>query len=127
MWTLDSYVALKGLRESLHEVLLGEPVPADFELDGVPENMILVVTELATNALSHASPPTVVELRRAGLTFILDVTDHAPHIVPELRQSRVTDVGGRGLQLAQELALDLGWYVRDGVKHVWAEFCLPPR
>jgi hypothetical protein len=27
-----------------------------------------------------------------------------------------------GLRLARKLALDIGWYVVDGTKHVWAEF-----
>jgi two-component sensor histidine kinase len=102
-------------------------MPAGQELDQVPEKMILVATELATNALAHARPPTVVELRRTGKTFVLDVTDDDPATPPEITEARPTDSGGRGLRLARDLALDIGWYVEKGVKHVWAEFSLPPQ
>jgi serine/threonine-protein kinase RsbW len=124
-WTLDGSAQLKLLRAALHEAVLGEPVPGGKRLDAVPEKMLLVATELATNALTHAHPPTVVELRRTGDTFILDVTDDDPDTEPEIAETGSTRSGGRGLRLARELALDIGWYTEGGVKRVWAEFALP--
>jgi serine/threonine-protein kinase RsbW len=126
-WKLDSYAELKLLRAALHEALLGEPVPADRELDGVPQKMLVVATELATNALTHARPPTVVQLGRTDHTFILDVTDDDPTAQPKIAASRPLQAGGRGLRIARELALDIGWYTGQGIKHIWAEFSLPPR
>ncbi|GIF00426.1 ATP-binding protein [Paractinoplanes rishiriensis] len=124
-WTLDSYGQLKLLRAELRAALLGEPLPPGRDLDEVPEKMVLVATELATNALTHAHPPTVVELRRTEQTFILDVTDDEPDTPPEIADSRPLGAGGRGLRMARELALDIGWYSERGVKHVWTEFSLP--
>ena len=38
---------------------------------------------------------------------------------------RPPGAGGLGLQLAGKLALEVGWYVEGGIKHVWAEFPIP--
>jgi two-component sensor histidine kinase len=124
---LDSYVQLKLLRAALHKALLGQPVPAGRELDGVPQKMLVVATELATNALAHARPPTVVQLLRTDHTFILDVTDDDPTTQPQISESSPLGAGGRGLRIARDLALDIGWYTDRGTKHIWAEFSLPPR
>jgi serine/threonine-protein kinase RsbW len=126
-WVLDSFSELRALRASLHKTLTGEPLPDGDHLDEVPEKVAVVATELATNALDHARPPTVVQLRRTDHTFILDVTDDDADTAPEIVEDRAPGAGGLGLQLAHRLALDIGWYVDDGVKHVWAQFGIPPR
>jgi serine/threonine-protein kinase RsbW len=124
-WTLDSFGQLRTLRASLHEALTGEPLPDGGELDEIPEKMALIASELATNALAHGKPPTVVELRRTDRAFILDVADEAPNAEPEFAEGRAPGAGGMGLRLARDFALDLGWYVADGVKHIWAEVDIP--
>jgi hypothetical protein len=121
-WVLDTPAELKLLRASLYEALTGEPFPDQAELDDVPEKMVLVATELATNALRHGLPPTVVRLGRAGDDFVLDVSDQDPRIIPEFAEARPPGAGGLGLQVARKLALDIGWYIADGTKHVWARF-----
>jgi serine/threonine-protein kinase RsbW len=77
-WVLDSPVQLRSLRASLHEAITGRPLPAGAELDEVPEKVVLVATELATNALRHGLPPTIVRLGRHDEVFVLDVADHSP-------------------------------------------------
>jgi hypothetical protein len=121
-WVLDSPGELKVLRASLYKALTGRDFPKNAQLDDVPEKLVLVATELATNALRHGLPPTIVKLGRAGNRFILDVADHQPQVPPALADDRAPGEGGLGLQLARKLALDIGWYVLDGTKHVWAEF-----
>ncbi len=121
-WVLDSAAQLKLLRASLHEALTGKVLPAGAALDEIPEKVVLVATELATNALRHGLPPTIVRLGRAGDTFVLDVVDHAPEAVPEVAEDRALGRGGLGLQLARQFSLDMGWYLDDDTKHVWAEF-----
>jgi len=124
-WVLDSFVELRSLRSSLHKALTGEPLPDGGFLDQVPEKVAVVATELATNALAHARPPTTVHLLRTDDQFILDVADEDPAAFPEFAEGRPAGAGGLGLQLIRDLALDLGWYVDGDVKHVWAQFPIP--
>ncbi|MEU8607517.1 ATP-binding protein [Actinoplanes sp. NPDC048791] len=124
-WVLDSPVQLRSLRASLHEAITGQPMPAGAELDEIPEKVVLVATELATNALRHGLPPTIVRLGRHDLVFVLDVADHSPDTVPVYADDRPPGAGGLGLYLAKKFALDLGWYIEDHTKHVWAEFPVP--
>jgi two-component sensor histidine kinase len=106
----------------LQQALTGEPLPEGEILDELPEKVAVVATELATNALAHARPPTVVQLRRTYDAFLLDVADEDPAAFPELTEDRPPGAGGLGLRLVRDLALDFGWYVEGGVKHVWARF-----
>jgi len=125
-WVLDSPEQLRVLRAALHEAITGQPLPAGARLDEVPEKVALVATELATNGLRHGLPPTIVRLGRTKQCFILDVADHSPDVVPKYTDDRPPGAGGMGLQLAKKFALEIGWYVEDDTKHVWAEFPLPP-
>jgi serine/threonine-protein kinase RsbW len=124
-WVLDSFTELRSLRSSLHQALTGEPLPDGGFLDEVPEKVAVVATELATNAIAHARPPTVVRLRRTDDSFILDVADDEPATSPEYAEDRPLGAGGLGLQLVRDLALDIGWYIDGSVKHVWARFAIP--
>ena len=120
-WVLDSPAQLKLLRAALNEALYGVSQTPE-ELDGVPEKMVLVATELATNALRHGFPPTTIRLGRAGDRFVLDVADQNPDEIPEYAEGRALGRGGLGLQLARDLSLEIGWYIVGDSKHVWAEF-----
>jgi serine/threonine-protein kinase RsbW len=124
-WVLENPTQLRTLRASLHEAITGQPLPAGAELDEIPEKVVLVATELATNALRHGLPPTIVRLGRHDAVFVLDVADHSPDVVPHYADDRPPGAGGLGLQLAKQFALDLGWYIADDTKHVWAEFPVP--
>lgn len=120
-WTLDSYVGLRGLRASLHDVIAsGEATGA--KLEDIFNRMAVVATELATNALRHGLPPTVVRLLRDGDRLILDVADHDLSAAPEVVDGRPPGAGGLGLQLTQTFAGEVGWYMADATKHVWASF-----
>jgi anti-sigma regulatory factor (Ser/Thr protein kinase) len=124
-WVLDSFTELRALRASLHHALTGESLPDGGVLDEIPEKVAVVATELATNAIAHARPPTVVQLRRTEEAFILDVADEDPDAFPEFAENRPRGAGGLGLQLARDLALEIGWYVDGKLKHVWAQFPIP--
>jgi serine/threonine-protein kinase RsbW len=124
-WVLDDAAQLGSLRASLYEALIDEPMPEGGVLDEIPEKMALVATELATNALKHARPPTEVRLHRTEHVFVLYVIDHDVDDLPVARQASTSTPGGFGLHLAGDLAGDLGWYVDDHTKHVWAQFPIP--
>jgi hypothetical protein len=121
-WLLMGSADLRELRADLHQVLTGENLLEGEKLDEVPEQMALVATELATNALRHGLPPTIVTLLSAEECLVIDVADHDLTTVPELVDTRPVGSGGRGLQLARSFSLDVGWYATDTTKHIWATF-----
>ncbi|WP_211281830.1 ATP-binding protein [Sanguibacter antarcticus] len=121
-WELDSVHALAGLRSSLHEVITGEAeMPAE-DLTETPARIVLVASELATNALRHATAPRTVRLFARDHELLLDVVDHDPATPPVVSGGRPLGEGGFGLRLAQRLASQVGWYSRGTAKHVWASF-----
>jgi serine/threonine-protein kinase RsbW len=123
-WTLDSFTGLRHLRAALRAAVVEEPVveSLDVDLDDVFDRMAVVATELATNALRHGLPPTVVRLLREDDHLILDVADHDLQAEPRLDVDRPLGAGGLGLQLTKTFAIDVGWYITDVTKHVWASF-----
>jgi serine/threonine-protein kinase RsbW len=124
-WALATFADLRLLRAALRHALAGQPMPDGGALDNVPERMAIIATELAANAMAHAKPPTTVRLFRTETTFILDVADNDPWVVPRFTDGRPPRAGGLGLHMARKLSLDIGWYVADGTKHVWAQVAIP--
>lgn len=130
-WPLAAVDELAVLREDLDAALPGGPRTS---LEEVPESVVLVASELATNALRHGRGPAIVRLAaRAGRSedspegspereLLLEVIDRAPERAPELAARRRPGPGGFGLQLAARLADELGWYRTARAKHVWARF-----
>jgi serine/threonine-protein kinase RsbW len=118
-WTLDSFTQLRSLRAGLRQAIDEAPVT---EYEDVCDRMTVVATELATNALRHGLPPTVVRLLREDHRLILDVADQDLQAEPHLDEDRPLGAGGLGLQLTRTFAIDIGWYTTDSAKHVWASF-----
>ncbi|WP_433389443.1 ATP-binding protein [Micromonospora sp. KLBMP9576] len=123
-WTLSEAADLRALRASLHEELTGDVLGPDEALEAVPELMALIATELATNALRHGIPPTLVRLLATEDHLVLDVADHDLGSLPELADPRgdSDSDGGRGMELARALSLDVGWYATGSTKNIWASF-----
>ncbi|MEU7620301.1 ATP-binding protein [Micromonospora rifamycinica] len=121
-WKLADPAGLRALRASLHEALTGEQLLDGQRMDEVPELIVLVATELATNALKHGIPPTIVRLLTVDDSLILDVADHDLSTIPELADTRPMGAGGRGLQIAMAVSLEVGWYATDRTKNIWASF-----
>jgi serine/threonine-protein kinase RsbW len=122
-WRLDSFRGLRGLRAALREAVV-ETSSAD--LGDLLDRMVVVATELATNALRHGLPPTVVRLLCEEDRLIVDVADHARRAEPRIIEGRPLGHGGLGLQVARSFAVEMGWYVTDDAKHVWASWGAPP-
>lgn len=118
-WRLDSFRELRRLRADLRDAVAqtADRTPGD-----LAERMAVVATELATNALRHGLPPTEVRLLRDHDRLIIDVADHDLTAAPVLDEDRPLGAGGLGLQLTREFAIDVGWYLSDLTKHVWAGF-----
>ncbi|MET7831424.1 ATP-binding protein [Micromonospora sediminicola] len=121
-WVLDTPEQLRDVRASLRDALNRHGLVQGEDLDEVPHMVLLVVTELASNALRHGRPPTIVTLRATDDCFVLEVADHDVSSVPELSDIHPLDSGGRGLFLAQSISLDVGWYATATTKNIWASF-----
>ncbi|MBA9050325.1 MULTISPECIES: SpoIIE family protein phosphatase [Streptomyces] len=95
-----------------------------WRLDELSFSAELIVSELVTNAIRHARPPTALRLIRAENRLICAVTDHSS-TSPHMRRARLGDEGGRGLFLVAQFAPRWGTrYTADG-KVIWAELPIP--
>ncbi|MFI7275462.1 SpoIIE family protein phosphatase [Streptomyces sp. NPDC049879] len=80
----------------------------------------LVVSELVTNAIRHASPPIQLRLIRGESSLICEVSDSSS-TAPHLRRARTFDEGGRGLLLVAQLTQQWGTRQTATGKTIWAE------
>ena len=121
-WVLDGTEDLSSLRRSLHQAITGSTQSTGEGLAEVPERVVLVASELATNALRHGLAPTTVTLLTDGTNYVLDVADHDLQNEPFIPNDRAPGDGGLGLRMTWALTEDMGWYTTAETKHVWARF-----
>src|SRR4051794_7922729 len=86
--------AVGTARRWVQELLQGWALPVP-----TTEDVILLISELATNAVIHAGSPFDVTVRHDGDVVRVTVADDV-HQLPGLR-NQPTAEGGRGLQLVQ--------------------------
>lgn len=95
---------------------------AAHHLSHLVEDVSLVVSELATNAVTHAQTPFCVTLSSVSGSVLLAVQDGSA-AVPVRSGSDVVDVSGRGLVIVEGLSDKWGTSADgDGHKLVWASF-----
>jgi hypothetical protein len=92
------------------------------------EDILLVVSELVTNACLHGGGPQELRLRRSPKLLRVEVTDGGTGDPAPRTPHRAGRPGGHGMFIVQRLCLDWG-VVRapDGArgKTVWAELAWP--
>jgi anti-sigma regulatory factor (Ser/Thr protein kinase) len=81
-----------------------------------------IVSEFATNAISHAGSPFIVRVRVDARRVDIVVSDHSP-MKPTVAPAH--DSGGRGLPLVAALSSRWGWEPTEDGKRVWAELDRP--
>ncbi|MFC8364069.1 ATP-binding protein [Streptomyces griseorubiginosus] len=96
-------------------------------LDVLADVAALLVSELVTNSLRHATGPIGVRLVRPDAVdgvLLVEVSDPLPD-PPRARVAELDDESGRGLQLVAHAAHR--WGTRPGAsgKTVWFELSLP--
>lgn len=109
-----------SLARSHTRVMLGR-----WSLPGVVEPLLLVVSELVSNAVRHGRPPVELLLRRVGRGVRVDVHDESPAFggwpASDSVFGHLDAGGGRGLLIIDAVTLDHGVdQIPDDGKRVWA-------
>lgn len=114
--------AVSGVRRHIRTVLADWNLAAD-----LAEDVLLVVSELLTNALVHALPPATLTLSRSRADTCaavrVEVTDRGPaaSTCGPSAPSPDPDEHGRGLGIVTALAARCGVHVHAGGTSRWAE------
>lgn len=121
-WT---FPAEPGVVRTARAVVRGQL--RDWELDSLSDLAALLVSELVTNSLRHATGPIGVRLvRPAGVpdALLVEVSDPLPD-PPHERSADADDESGRGIQLVA--GSSRRWGTRPGRtgKTVWFELAVP--
>ena len=96
-----------------------------WDIDEPLDDALLVVSELAANALTHAESSYRIRLSATAHALRIEVDD-AGAGTPEPQPLTDTEEHGRGLHLVDALAASWGMEVAEtGGKRVWAELALP--
>jgi anti-sigma regulatory factor (Ser/Thr protein kinase) len=94
--------------------------------ESAQEDLLLVVSELVTNAVVHGAEPIVVTVVRAPERVRVEVTDGLSDASPHSNRAAPDAETGRGLSVVTRLACAWGWRASPGRgKTVWAEVPLP--
>ncbi|MER7763932.1 ATP-binding protein [Streptomyces sp. NPDC097619] len=102
-----------------------DPEAAEERL-AVVEDVLLLVSEVVTNACLHAGGPTELVLRHGPTGLRVEVTDHST-TAPRMRRGQdAAQPGGHGLVVLGRLARSWGWAPAPVGKTVWLEVD-PPR
>ncbi|MET9836011.1 ATP-binding protein [Streptomyces sp. NPDC006385] len=118
--------AVSAIRRRIRAVLVDWNVAAD-----LAEDVLLVVSELLTNAIVHALPPATLSLSRSrpdrcGAVRV-EVTDRGPAAPTGLSAPAPDpDEHGRGLDIVTALASRCGVRVHSGGTSRWAELRFGP-
>lgn len=100
----------------------------DWDCPDVAEVALLLVSELVTNAVTHARTPTHVEVGRFGHTVRVAVSDGVPAGIDPgagRHSGRPGAPSGRGLRIVEAMAERWGVTVGDLGKTVWFELRVP--
>lgn len=98
---------------------------AEWGIDDPVDDALLVVSELAANALTHAHSSYRVRIATTIAALRIEVDDDGAG-TPEPQPLTETEEHGRGLHLVGALAASWGMEAADtGGKRVWAELPIP--
>jgi anti-sigma regulatory factor (Ser/Thr protein kinase) len=101
-WSYDLELAVQPVSASMaREFVRGHLLAQG--LARLNDDAVLVVSELATNAMVHAQTPFTVSLQAFEQTLLLEVEDGS-RTGPVQVAARVLDTGGRGLTIVTLLS-----------------------
>lgn len=85
------------------------------------QSALLISSELVTNALRHGEGQIELRVKLLEDRLRIEVVDEGEGGAPAVCEE-ASDRGGWGLRIVDQLAL--GWGVREGATHVWADLAL---
>jgi anti-sigma regulatory factor (Ser/Thr protein kinase) len=94
-------------------------------LDGATDALILIVSELVSNAVLHGDPPIEVVFRCDPRHATIEVSDGSSAAL-SMREPDHGGSGGRGLRIVDALADDWGTATSTTGKSVWATIQTAP-
>ncbi|RFU86386.1 ATP-binding protein [Streptomyces triticagri] len=103
--------------------LVGSGIGAD---EPLAETLVLIISELVTNAVVHTGSPAVLRIQLPGCsgacpgTVRVEVADASAR-PPQPRHADGEETNGRGLELVEGLADRWGWQQESGGKRIWCE------
>jgi anti-sigma regulatory factor (Ser/Thr protein kinase) len=106
----------RAARKFVRDCLLADHVNTDVDL------VVLLVSELATNAIRHAGSIFDVWVEVLLPCVRVGVDDPSP-VIPAPRAADNTALGGRGLALIEAMADRWGAETTSGGKRIWFEIC----
>jgi anti-sigma regulatory factor (Ser/Thr protein kinase) len=112
--------AVSNARRVVTENLRSWGVP-----EGTIDEVVLMASELVTNAFLHGRPPIDLRLRSSGSEITFEVQDRAPYR-PRRRRAQDDDENGRGLQIVSILADRWGSRATGTGKSVWCTLSFSP-
>ena len=89
----------------------------------VRDVLVLLVSEVVTNAVEHAAPPLLLRIETTPEVTRVEVRDRARDL-PILKDPEPFETGGRGIKFVNDLATRWGAEPPDGpdgLKRVWFE------
>ena len=95
-------------------------VLTDLDAAGACDDVVALVSELATNAVIHARTPYTIVVSRNGDTVRVRVHDLSA-VIPRRRAYGLDATTGRGLRLVASMSADWGIEAESGGKAVWFE------
>lgn len=119
-WVLpEDLAAAHAARKHVTQALDGVGLPV-----AVLDDLVLIASELAANAVRHGSPPARLRLDRDAVRIRITVSNHGDAPDPRILTAEPHADHGRGLAMVEQLADRVGW-ARDGDRlDVWAEVAL---
>lgn len=117
---LGSLAELRKLRARVRETVSANPSAVGPGSAHRSEQLVLIVDELASNALRHGAAPVTATLSRGPYQWLIAVTDSSERQPPTPAHGRDPGLGGFGLYLVADLSARHGWFISRGAKTAWA-------
>jgi anti-sigma regulatory factor (Ser/Thr protein kinase) len=120
-WSHQNVFAAEPMSAALARDFVGRHLAAH-HLWHLVEDVCLVASELATNAVAHAQTPFAVDLSRTNELVRLAIQDGSDSL-PIRCLPNVMAMGGRGMMIVESLSQEWGTSAdARGLKSVWASF-----